>query len=292
MTSGVSLAILTGLGGMLAWGCADFFAKKSLEKVNEFTLTFWVQLVGLVPVLLVALTHGWPTVGWPTLGALILFGWAEGVSDVLFYRGYAKGKVSILSPIFASYAGVALAISVVVFGEVLSGRVLAGLLIMLLGILVINVDWRDLRAFVRRPSAATGGVPEIVAATLIYACWLVLFDRVVSGEEWAWYLVIARGAEAAGLFAYARVRHHPLRIGRTERIRHAVGLVGACDIAAYACVIFGFSQTSHTSVVTVLSATFSLPTIVLAHYYLHERITRSQAVAVAAILIGIGVVVA
>ncbi len=277
---------------MLGWGFSDFFAKKSLEKVDEFALTFWIQAVGVLPVLLFVL--GQREIPELTLGGvalLVLFGASEGISDVLMYRGFSKGKVSILSPIFASYTGLVVLLSVLFFREALPGFVWAGLATILAGILLINIDVRDIRKSLRRPAAITGGVPEVAGAAVIYATWMVLFDQAVSGESWAFYLLAVRGIEAIGLLSYARLRKKSLRVARGDRVWRYVALVGLTDVAAYACLTFGFSRTGYTSIVAVLSATFSLPTLILAHLYLKERVTRLQLAAAALIIAGVGVVV-
>jgi drug/metabolite transporter (DMT)-like permease len=293
MNEYLAIAILTGLGGMLAWGSADFFAKKSLEKVNEFALTFWVQIVGIVPVLLLVLARGGlPEVGWATLGYLVLFGLVDGISDVLLYRGFSKGQLSILSPIFASYAGLVIVFSVLFFGESLSAPVFIGLVTTFLGIMLINFDFRDLRKSLRRPAGATGGVLEIIGATTIYALWLVLFDKLVSQGDWAFYLLAVRSVEALGLLAYARLRSQPLRVARSHKVWPYVALVGLLDIAAYSFLTLGFSRTGYTSVVAVLSGAFSLPTLVLAHFYLKEKITKTQLAAVVFIIGGVAIVAA
>ncbi|MFN2571957.1 MAG: hydantoinase B/oxoprolinase family protein, partial [Gemmatimonadales bacterium] len=41
-------AITAGLLGMLGWGCADFFAKKTIDKIGDLPTLFWGQLLGLI----------------------------------------------------------------------------------------------------------------------------------------------------------------------------------------------------------------------------------------------------
>ena len=69
-----------------------------------------------------------------------------------------------------------------------------------------------------------------------------------------------------------------------------VSLIGCCDAIAFAAVSYGFSATSHTSIVAVLSSTFSLPTLVLARVFLKERLAPSQKVAAGVFLVGIALV--
>ena len=67
-------------------------------------------------------------------------------------------------------------------------------------------------------------------------------------------------------------------------------LDGLSLTAAFAAVTYAFSATTHTSIVAVLSSTFSLPTLVLARLFLRERLATTQKLAAGVIITGIALV--
>src|SRR5262245_13791315 len=107
MTTDFLIAILAGLGGMLGWGFADFFAKKTIDVIGDVTTLFWRQVIGILPLLSLFLLN--PTVPKQKPHDLLfvfLLGIFSGLSYIPAYVAFGKGKLSLLSPIFASYSAI------------------------------------------------------------------------------------------------------------------------------------------------------------------------------------------
>ena len=49
--SDLAIATLAGLGGMVGWGLADFFAKRTIDQIGDLSTLFWSQALGVIPVL-------------------------------------------------------------------------------------------------------------------------------------------------------------------------------------------------------------------------------------------------
>src|SRR5947209_5714943 len=101
MSAGISVAVGAGAGGMIGWGSADFFAKKTIDRLDDLTPLFWNQLVGTGLLVIIALVSGdglHVSVG--DCFTITAFGVGSGLSYLLLYRGFAAGQVSLLSPIF------------------------------------------------------------------------------------------------------------------------------------------------------------------------------------------------
>src|SRR5207302_565666 len=112
--------ILTGITAMFGWGFADFFAKKTIDEVGSLVSLVWAHLFGTLILALVALfqififnQHISFSYNLSTWGLLIFFGALQAIVYLLAYEGFGKGKLSILNPIFASYAGLAAVLSIV-----------------------------------------------------------------------------------------------------------------------------------------------------------------------------------
>jgi drug/metabolite transporter (DMT)-like permease len=292
MSENLVVALVAGLGGMFGWGFADFFAKKTIDKIGDLKTLFWAQLIGVVPLLILFIANPYtPEIKpWDPL-FLVLFGIVSALSYLPLYAGFGKGQVSLLSPIFASYAVVVVLLSALFLGEKLTTVEALAISTVFVGIVLISTDIGDLKRMVKGKGLQTRGVPQVVSAMVMYSAWLVFFDQFISGKNWIFYLLVIRFVAAMTLVVYAAVTKQSLKLTKKERklTKYVIG-IGLFDVAAFSFVSYGFSNTSYTSIVAMLSATFSVPTLILAWLFLKEKITKSQAFAAVLILVGVGFV--
>ena len=281
MDQGLFIAVFAGLGGMLGWGLADFFAKKTIDEVGDVVTLAWAHVFGTA-VLFIALlyqmaTHQQPAstpVDVQTWVLLLFFGTLQAAVYLLVYSGFRKGQVAVLSPIFSSFSGFTAAISIIVLGEIVSGYVFVGLATLFAGILLINLDLQALRSkrinFTRVP-----GFGQIAGATALAVVWTLLWDKFVGGKDWLLYTFAMYAFMTLAILIYAKFCRIKLLVVRPPTWKLLV-LIGVCEIIAYLAISWGYSTTPLTSVVALLSGAFSLPTIFLARVFLKEKITPLQ----------------
>jgi uncharacterized membrane protein len=276
---------------MLGWGFADFFAKSTIDSLGDLTTLFWAQAIGVLPLLgIFAVTRTVPEMEPLDLIWLTLFGVFSGLSYLPLYAGFAKGPVSVLSPVFAAYAAVVVLLSAVFFGEQISIDQALAIGVVLAGVVLISTDPRELGRLARgRSTELSAGLPEVLCALLIYSVWLVLLDRFIHGRDWVFFLLVIRSVATATLLVYAHISGRSLRVNQRSLMPY-LALIGCCDVAAFAFVAWGFSASPHISIVAVLSSTFSLPTILLARLFLKERLVLTQKLAAGVILLGVALV--
>ena|SRR3989442_528736 len=144
------IAIFSGCAGMLGWGFADFFAKKTIDKIGDVTTLFWGQLIGIFPLLVLFLFNpSLPKLNNLELLFLVLLGIWSGLSYIPIYIAFGKGKVSLISPIFASYAVVVVLLSAIFLKEVIPLNRQIAFLVVFVGILLINSDPRDIFSIIK-----------------------------------------------------------------------------------------------------------------------------------------------
>jgi drug/metabolite transporter (DMT)-like permease len=291
MSNSLGIAVLAGLGGMFGWGLADFVAKKTIDRVGEVTTLFWSQVGGLIPLLAVfAVVRDVPTVHHFDPLWLALLGVVSALSYLSLYAGFGKGSISFLSPVFSSHAVLVVLLSAAVFGEHITGMQWFAIVVVLGGVIAISTNLTEFTQALHGPRA-TRGLPNVLSAAVAFACWLVLLDKFLGPRDWLFFLIVIRVTAALTVAVYAKVTGEPLKIPRADAdVARFVGLIGVCDAAAFGAVSYGFSATTHTSIVAVLSAAFSLPTILLARAFLGERLVTSQKFAAAVILTGVAMV--
>lgn len=292
MSDTLIIAVVAGLAGMLGWGFADFFAKKTIDLVGDIATLAWAHIYGmfmLAALLLARIVSEGQLTGLPTepkeIGALAFFGALQAAVYFFVYRGFGKGKLALLNPVFSSYSGLVVLMSVFIFGEIIGGWQLACLAVLFVGIISISLDTESL-ALRKLKLSRIPGMNDILVASILAAFWTVLWGYFVSGKDWLVY--------AAIMYVFMSITI--LLICAVQRINLAVlnrytwkffWLIGLAEVIAYVGVSGGYSLTTHTSIVAVLSAAFSVPTLLLAHIFLGERITKFQYSGVALVITGV-----
>jgi drug/metabolite transporter (DMT)-like permease len=285
------LAILSGIGGMFGWGLADFFAKKTIDRLGDIETLFWGQVFGIVPLaVLFAIKPVLPAFSGLQWAFVAVLGAWSGLSYIPTYVAFGKGKVSLLSPLFASYAVVVALLSAFLLHEHIPNNRIAVFAIVFIGVILISGDPRAIWSFVsgKRLASENGaaGTREIALAIALYSLWLIALDWFLNGRYWVPILLGIRVCSALSLYVYARGAGRGLTVKYRELWPYLI-LIGFCDVAAFSFVSFGYSTTSYVSVITMLSGAFSLPTIVLARMFLKERATPLQTAGSALVIVGI-----
>ncbi len=291
MHSEFYIALTAGLGGMLGWGFADFFAKKTIDEVGSVVTLFWGHVAGTFALAL-ALAMRTATGRMPhapadlsSWGILIAFGILQAIVYLLVYVGFGKGQLAVLNPVFASFPGFVALISVFAFGERLGHFVPIPLAAIFGGVILFNIDPAALRQR-RIAIARVPGFTEVAFATLLAAIWTISWQRFISGHDWLFYATVMYAAMTVVAYCIARATSTPLSL-RKFRLWMFLIPIGVCEAIAYLAISLGYSRTSMTSTIAILSGAFSLPTIVLARAFLKERVTTIQVVGTAVTIAGV-----
>lgn len=286
------IAVGAGLTGMLGWGFADFFAKKTIDRVGDLVTLAWAHIYGVV--LICSLLYARTMVGHEALVlpdkniqwlGLAFFGVLQALVYYYAYKAFGKGKLAILNPIFSSYSGIVVLLSVVFFHEVLPMWQVIPLLTVFLGIVVMNTEKASFKTK-RLKLAKIAGMKEMLLAVAFAAIWTVLWGHFVSGRDWLVYAAIMYIFMSATILAICIFQRAKLNVLNSYTWKYFF-LIGFTEVIAYVGVSLGYSQSSHVSIVAVLSAGFSLPTFALAYIFLKERINAFQVVGAALVVAGV-----
>ncbi len=281
MSHDVLVETLAGLGGMLGWGTADFFAKMSIDEIGDIVSLVWAHVAGaiiLIAFATIAVAIGRYSLALPTStytwAGLAFFGGLQAAVYLFSYIGFGKGQVSILNPVFASFSGFVALISIVFLGEALTTIGVAALAVLFIGILIISVDLSALRSFRLQ---VVPGFREIVIATVLATIWTLGWNRFVSAKDGLSFAIWMYLAMTVALLIYAAVRRISLRFDK-PKIWKFLFLIGLFEAVGYVAISLGYAGTSHTSLIALLSGGFSLPTLFLARLFLRERLLGTQIV--------------
>jgi len=279
--------MLAGLGSALGFGLADLFGAVSTRRIGVPLTLFIIQVVSVVALTLLLLT---PIPGTNplsasagTLAALGVAGVLGTISFFSFYRALQLGPVAVVSPVFASYAAVAVLLSVVFGGERLSGMEWTGIALTIVGVALASA-----RSEHGGGARSWGGIPFALGATLAWGTASYLVGKYA--QETGWFLptyslrlveFVGVGAVMIVLRARGTVFHVPR--GTTFAIPAVSSLADATAIALFAHA----SQVGSISVAAAVSATFPLVVIAGGVALFHERPSPRQWVGVLAAVAGL-----
>lgn len=255
---------------MASWGFGDFLAKKVLRIVGPYRLMLYTQLLCLALASLLAAVFPPPI---PSSSATIALIIATGICSFsalfFFYRGLALGKASIVTPIVSASSVIAIALSFAILGEALTFPQTLCIAAAVAGVLIITG-----RPNSRRLSSA--GVPYAVVS--MFSIGLVsLLIKVLSADigEIA-VLFFSRLSVVSILLVIAPFAQGSLRgqVNEKPPIK-SILVISVAEFVGFFAFITG-TGVGLVSIVTPLSETSPAVTVVLAHLFLRERLTRIQ----------------
>jgi drug/metabolite transporter (DMT)-like permease len=198
-----------------------------------------------------------------------------------FYRALAVGTISVVAPIAACGAVVPLLLALA-GGDDPRAFALVGAVVALAGAVMASLEERSAEDAGRRDAVVLAATSAVLLGLFVYFLGRASqHGGAVSG------LVGARIGSLALLAVWTIATRTRLTFG--PRGLRAVVAVGLMDVTANALFAIA-SRHGLLAIVSVLGSLYPVPTVVLAHVVLGERITTVQRVGVAVALIGVAAV--
>jgi drug/metabolite transporter (DMT)-like permease len=214
------------------------------------------------------------------LGMVAGVGGAFGLAS--FYRALAVGTVSVVAPIAATGAVVPLLLALAA-GDDPRALALVGVVVALAGAVMASLEERAAEEVGRRDAIALAA-----AAAVLIGLFLFFLGR---GSQHGGTLSALLGARAGSmplLIAWAAITRTSLAFGRDVPRLFAVGLLDVTANALFALA----SREGLLAIVSVLGSLYPVPTVILAHVVLRERISAFQRAGIAVALGGVALVAA
>lgn len=288
MKTGLIIAIFAGLLAMLGWGTSDYFAKKSVDKIDYAVALFWMQALGLIPIILLFLFRiNFSGITSAIIWKIALLAVIDMLGYLCFYRALEKGKVSIVSPIVASYSAISVIIMAIFLGEKLTLPIVLLLVLIFAGIIITSIDFVELKKYGIRKEDFSKGVPEAILGALLFSIWFPFWDKLSGGQDWLVLVLILRVISSLFLLTWLKLSNKPVMV-KDKTVFGWLAVIGLLDAVAYTALTWGYGVTSYTSIIIVLSATYSVPTLILARIFLKEKLLKPQIIGIILILLGIG----
>ena len=270
-------SIALALGASLTWGFADFFGPLKGRTLGALRVLVYVQLGGLVVIVLIIAIRG---KGPADLGAL--FAIPAAISGTLglyaYYRGMAVGAMSIVAPI----AGISAAVPVI-FGIATGDRPSPwqwlGIAAALGGVFLASRE-------PGRGGKVAAGVGLALLAAIGFGGYFPPMHAAGEADFW-WASLFFRMTSSAIILAAVAIRRPPLAVAPIQV--PLLALIGIGDMLGN--LLFAAASTSGlVSITSVLASLYPIVTVVLARLVLRERVARSQEAGIALTLAGVALI--
>jgi drug/metabolite transporter (DMT)-like permease len=273
------ISILFGLTSAVSWGAADFTGGLASRKTGAYRAVFYGEVIGLIIILVVALKVWQPVPAWP-IWAISMAGGALGTSGLLLlYHSMTKGLMSIATPVSALLA----AILPVIIGSFTESP----------ATLLAFIGFGFALAAVWLISQSEDGVKDIVShiadlrlpllAGVGFGLYFVLIHAATRTDIF-WPMVASRMGGILILTLYMTVRRESWKV--EESAWPTVLLNGVLDIGGNLFFVLA-GQTGRLDISAVLSSLYPGSTVLLAWFFLKERISRTQWIGIFAAMIAI-----
>ena len=271
MTGTETLALGCGLCSALAWGAGDFAGGVASRRGNAVSVVLFSQLIGgiLLVVTAVAFAREVPT------GRQLAAGGLAGIFGVLgligLYKGLAQGRMGLVAPLSAVVA----AVVPVAFSLFIDGFP-GGLRLVGFGI-ALSAVW-FLSASKGGSTIEAGALRLSLWAGLGFGLFFVCIDF-ASAQAVLWPLVSARTAAIVLLVALLTPSRQTRLPAREQYL--PIALAGILDAAGNAA--FGMAaHLGRLDMAAIPTSLYPAATVLLAWWFLHERLSRRQWIGVAA----------
>lgn len=268
------MGALLALGSSLAWGCADFAGGLAARRIGTVRVIALSYPAGAVLLTVFALTIVPGTID----GIVIAWSVAVGIVGlfgmVLLYAALAAGPMGIISPLTALGGAAVPVIVGIARGESLTPLVVLGIVLAVIAVVLVSREPGPHRQITARALALSGAAGLFIG---LYLTGLGLAPE----SSGIWVTTLGRWLASAALVVVAIVL--TLRQGRGSWTPYPWALVlaaGCLDSLANAFFQIA-AQLAELVVVAVIGALYPAATLLLAHWFLGERMTRVQGLGVA-----------
>jgi drug/metabolite transporter (DMT)-like permease len=276
------IAVIAGLITAVLWAIGPLTSSRATARIGSSSTLALVSAIGLVATLpLVAMDRLPVASDAPDLVWVGIAGLGYGAGLGLLYAAYARGRVSIISPIAAS-EGVVAAIIAILTGEPATALLLVAFAVTATGIVLTTLDPRASRADLR--VGGGGYVLLALAAAVAFGVGLYAAGRASETVPLGW--VVVSGRLVGVLFVAI-----PLLLLRRLRFeRSALPYVLVAAIAEVLGILaFAVGSRDSIAVTAVLSSQFVVIVALVSHRT-GETLARRQWLGIGVAALGIGAV--
>jgi drug/metabolite transporter (DMT)-like permease len=282
----ISIGIIFGLLVMVSWGVSDFMQALSAKKIGTMKALFLVNAAELLLTLPFFVYYFQAGTLVFKLDHLIYYGLFAFFELFAFYnlmKALEIGEVSIASPISATYPLVTVILSVIILHEELAILKAAAIIIILCGIFLISGDIKEIKKFHK-----VNGVKEAIISMLCFGINFFIAGVMVKTIDPISVFIFSILVSQPVIIVYSLMNKGMIRKDDAVNMKYILfGVIGGF-IYTVAWLMFNLGMSTELiSIVSTISALFPAITVMLALFFLKEKLVMSQKVGIVTILVGI-----
>jgi len=279
------LSILSGIAGMFGWGIYDFLGGVYAKQIGPFKSFFWSQLAGLISTLLLIFVFT-TRLNVPILIIILLpiAAIIYSAGYLFFFKGFEIGNVSIVAATMNLWAVFTMLFAFIFMGQRLSTIQSLGVLMIISGVTLASLNWRDIR---NHRFQLSSGVKETVLGAFFFGVFWNISE--VISEEIGWLLttLFVKFGIILFLLLFSFLIKRELDLTKaTTKTKCMVVLMGIIEAGAVAIVNYGLTI-GDAILITPIASALSIVTITLAIIFLKEKVTKLQGLGIITAVAGI-----
>lgn len=277
------LALSFGLTAAMIWAVHDLLARKLSQGAALLPIIATVLAAGCAVLAPIALTFGdWAAMTAASVGVSLAYGLAFAVAIGSLYRAFSLAPVRLVSPVIGAYPLLSLAIAVAQGRAVTGGDWLAVLAIVA-GIAIVAIAARDdtPEGYAASPAVALGWA---ALGAIGFATTFAFGQEATRQGADLPVLLIGRTVALAAVVALAFARRSSLAPQRGQL--WLLAIMGVFDAVALGLVTAS-GALPFAEYASVASSLFGVLTVLLAAWFLKERVRPVQWLGIAAVFGGI-----
>jgi multidrug transporter EmrE-like cation transporter len=277
------LALSFGLTAALIWAVHDLLARKLSQGAALLPIIATVLAAGCAVLAPIALSFGdWAAMTATSVGASLAYGLAFAVAIGSLYRAFSLAPVRLVSPVIGAYPLLSLAIAVAQ-GRTVSGGDWLAVLAIVAGIAIVAIAARDdtSEGYAASPAVALGWA---ALGAIGFATTFAFGQGATRQGAELPVLLIGRTVALAAVVALAFARRNSLAPQPGQL--WLLAMMGVFDAAALGLVTAS-GTLPFAEYASVASSLFGVLTVLLAAWFLKERVRPVQWLGIAAVFGGI-----
>lgn len=281
------ISLLAGLGAMFGWGISDFFANFASEKIGNIKTFFWSQLAGLSLILLILIfTLPAFSISLSLIPLLLLSVVGYIIGYLFYYKSFEIGNLSVVAVVINLNAIFTMLVAYFVRGQRLTGFQIPAVVLVILGVLLVSVNFEDL--FKSKSVTLLKGVKEAIIASVGFGilCWPVT-EYLVEKMNWLWETAIVRVLAILFVFMIIMFKKQSLKMPKNiNNIWKTVFVVGLLEASAVLSLNYGFTV-GDSILIAPIANSVAIVTVTMAVIFLKEKISKIQLAGIILTIFGI-----
>ena len=274
------MGIIFGIIAMISWGTADFFVVKAVRKISVFKTFVWSQIIGIILFFLIfSLFFKFPVMPYNIIIMILITGFLGVIAYLAFYKGLQIGKVSIVSPIAASWSVITVILCLVLLKEKLTNIQSFGISLAIIGAVLVSFKSHDLLKL--RIKNIAVGVKYALIALFGWGFYMFLIGVLVDKLGWFLPVFFIKAVAVFYLLSYSGVSKQDIKF--PKNVYFFIVLIGVLETIAFLSYGMGINY-EYNSIVAPIGAAFPMVTIILARIFLKEKLEINQKIGVISVL--------